>query len=162
MYTGISMAKYKRLMNKLYFNAPKQLCSITVKRVVGSNTYTKTIKDVPIIFDIEDVHEQIETTTVTTWITRKYSIIVEKKYLEGHVMSTSGGLTLPLLIPMVLAGSENAGDETTITLYGSGVTPIDEEGYKLATFKINYGDYSDGAYRQFLELTSIRTAYAIK
>ena len=162
MYTGISMAKYKRLMNKLYFNAPKQLCSITVKRVVGNNTYTKTIKNVPIIFNIEDVQEQIEVSTITTWITRKYSIIVEKKYLEGHVMSTSTGLTVPLLIPMVLAGSENLGDETTITLNGSGVTPIDEEGYKLATFKINYGDYSDGAYRQFLELTSIRTAYAIK
>lgn len=160
MYTGMSMAKYKKLMDKLYLNRPQHLCSFTVKRVVGTNTYSKVIKNVPIMFDIEDIDRQVDSSTGTTWITRKYSIIVEKKYLEGQELSASGGLTMPLLIPLVLGGLDNGGYETTILLYGGGITPIDEEGYNLSTFKINYGDYSDGAYRQFLELTSIRTSFS--
>ena len=159
MYTGMSMAKYKKLMDKLYLNSPQHLCSLTVKAVVGANTYTKVIKNVPIIFDIEEINREVQQgATGVIWITRKYSIIVEKKYLEGQVLSTSGGLTMPLFIPYVLAGSDNGGYETTILLYSGGITPIDKEGYSLPTFKINYGDYSDGAYRQFLELTSIRTS----
>ena len=145
-------------MGKLNLNAPTHKANILVSYTVSNKTYTINIASVPIIFDVQNVSNVPTATGTASNVTRRYQVILHKDYIEGKLLKASDNTTLPLLISRFVAGTDNGGYSVKITLLSDSVsTPIDEEGYNILQFEIKYGDYSDGAYRQYLELNHIST-----
>ena len=157
MYKGFSMTKYKKIMEKLDLNAPTHKATMLVSYNYNSKTYSLALRDVPIHFEIIDINVAPAGGS-SSYLTRKYQVILNKKYIEGKMLEASDKSTLPLLISKFVVGTDNGGYSVKFTLKSdSSLTPIDEEGYDVPQFEIKYGDYSDGAYRQYLELNSIYT-----
>ena len=157
MYRGFSMVKYKRIMEKLNLNAPTHKANITISYTISNKTYNVVLRTVPIIFDIQDVSSSPVSGTNgnLSYVTRKYQVIVHKDYFENQVLTASDNSTIPMQIQRVLAVKDNTGYVIKISLINS--LSLDEEGYLIPQFEVNYGDYSDGGYRQYLELNTIST-----
>ena len=157
MYRGFSTTKYKRIMEKLNLNAPTHKAHILVSSIYNSKTYSLVLRDIPIHFDIIDINV-VPAGGASSYITRKYQVVLNKKYIERQVLTASDNSTLPLLISRFVVGTDNGGYSVKFTLKSDSLsTPLDEEGYTISQFEIKYGDYSDGGYRQYLELNSLST-----
>ena len=159
MYTGFSITKYKKIMDKLHLNVPTHYCTFYISYTVSSKLYTLTLPSIPCIFDIVNVNTQIlkntSGTIIGTDVTRKYNLFVDKDYFENKTLKASDNTTIPMKIEMLLSAKDNSGYTVKVTLKSSSV--IDEEGYVIPQFEINYGDYADGGYRQYLEFVHIKS-----
>lgn len=159
MYRGFSMTKYKRIMEKLNLNAPTHKANIAISLTYNNKIYAINMGNIPVIFDILNVNVNPVSASLS-YVTRNYQVIVHKDYFENKVLTANDGTTIPLLIQKVIAGKDNIGKDNTgyvvkITIRTG--TNLDEEGYIIPPFEVNYGDYSDGGYRQYLEFNSLST-----
>ena len=151
MYRGFSMTKYKRIMGKLNLNTPTHTATILITYTQDSKLYSIAMRNIPVMFDILNINVS-PTTGSLSYVTRKYQVIVHKEYFEGKLFDNS---TIPLRIEKIVAGKDNTGYVVKITLKSGNV--LDEEGYSIPQFEVNYGDYADGGYRQYLEFNSLST-----
>ena len=74
----------------------------------------------------------------------------KKKYLEGKTFSDGVVLQIQSLL----------GNNVTGGYYFNSITPktsnvLNEEGYPFGTLPVLYGEYSDGAYREYINLYAI-------
>lgn len=161
MYKGFSMTRYKKLMAKLELNAPTHLAHFFITYETMNKTFGLLLRNIPVYFDIVDV-SVTPAEGSSSYITRKFQVIVNKKYFEGQMLEAADTehSKIYFYISEFVAGKDNGGYTTKITLVnGNASTPVDEEGYGFPQnfIDVNYGDYSDGAYRQYIELTCVST-----
>ena len=156
MYRGFSMAKYKRVMGKLNLNAPTHTANISCTVKDGENVWYINMGDIPVMFEIINVLEKTKP-TLETYSTRKYQLIVHRDHFRDKVLTDKYGHTMPLRVEKIVAGTDNGGYDTRVTL-NRNISQIEgNDGYSIPSFWVNYGDYADGGYRQYLELNHIET-----
>ena len=156
MYRGFSMGKYKRVMGKLNLNAPTHTANISCTVKEGENVWYINMSNIPVMFEIISLvtkpNPQLE-----SYITKRYQVIVHRDCFKDKVLTDKYGLTMPLRVEKIVAGKDNGGYDTRITL-NRNISQIEgNDGYSIPSFWVNYGDYADGGYRQYLELNHIET-----
>ena len=145
---GFNRDKYMRVMEKLNENRPKEYCEIGVKYSNCKNCPTLVISNIPCVIDI--------TNFGSTWenggyiVEKAVTYTIEKKYLEGKTFSNG----VALRIESLLANNETGG------YYFNSITPkpsnvLNEEGYPFGTLPVLYGEYADGAYREYINLYTV-------
>lgn len=140
---GFNRNKYMRVMDKIYENRPKQYCQIGVK--YNSDSPTLVISDIPCVINIANVGNTYDPPTGTYVVEKVITYTIEKKYLEGKKFSNG----VALRIESLLANNVTGG------YYFNSITPkpsnvLNEEGYPFGTLPVLYGEYSDGAYREYI------------
>ena len=145
---GFNRNKYMRVMEKLNENRPKEYCTLALK--YSPTSPTLGISDIPCIIDITNFGTTYDTQSNSYVIEKAVTYTIEKKYLEGKTFSDG----VVLQIQSVL------GNNLTGGYYLNNITPktsrvLNEEGYSFGTLPVLYGEYSDGAYREYINLYTI-------
>ena len=153
MYRGFSTAKYKKVMGKLNLNAPTHTANFAFAITEGETTWGVNLKAIPVMFELISV--STDTTALKAFVTRRYQVIVHRDHFKNKVLTSNDGRTIPLRVEEIVAGRDNGGYESRIFL-NKNINQIEgEDGYAIPWFLISYGDYADGGYRQYLELSYI-------
>jgi len=145
---GFNRDKYMRVMEKLDENRPKEYCSLSLRYSIKSPYLT--IDNIPCIIDITSFGTTYDSSTRSYIIEKAVTYTIEKKYLEGKTFSDGVALQI----------KEVLGNSLTGGLYLNNITPstsntLNEEGYSFGTLPVLYGEYSDGAYRNYINLYAI-------
>lgn len=145
---GFNRDKYMRVMKKLNENRPKEYCQIGVK--YNDKSPTLVISDIPCVIDITSFGSTYDSATGTYVVEKAVTYTIEKKYLEGKKFSDGVVLQIQFLL----------GNNVTGGYYFNSITPktsnvLNEEGYPFGTLPVLYGEYSDGAYREYINLYTI-------
>ena len=145
---GFNRNKYMRVMEKLNENRPKEYCSLALK--YNADSPPLSINNIPCIIDITSFGTTYDTESDTYVVEKAVTYTIEKKYLEGKTFSDG----VVLRIESILGNSLTGG------LYLNNITPstsntLNEEGYPFGTLPVLYGEYSDGAYREYINLYTI-------
>ena len=145
---GFNRNKYMRVMDKLNENRPKEYCSLGVK--YNSNSPTLLISDIPCVIDITNFGTTYDTVSNTYVVEKAITYTIEKKYLEGKTFSDGVALQIKSIL----------GNNLTGGYYFNSITPkasnvLNEEGYPFGTLPVLYGEYSDGAYREYINLYTV-------
>ena len=156
MYKGFSMAKYKRIMGKLNLNTPTHTANFAFTVTEGDKVWGINLSNVPVMFEIISVNTSTYG-SLKAYVTRRYQLIVHRDYFKDKVLTANDGRTIPLRIEKIVAGKDNWGYDNRVTINRNVSQIEDNDGYMIPYFTINYGDYADGGYRQYLELSHVST-----
>ena len=145
---GFNRNKYMRVMEKLDENRPKEYCSLALRYSITSPYLS--INNIPCIIDITSFGTTYDSSNRTYIVEKAVTYTIEKKYLEGKTFSDGVVLRIESLLGNSLTGG----------LYLNNITPstsntLNEEGYSFGTLPVLYGEYSDGAYREYINLYAI-------
>ena len=169
---GWNRGKYERLMGKIFKDRPTQLCTFNVVKSKIGNPYSvvSVSFNVPCIINIETIKETIKNAseTSTPTVARTVSYIVEKKYLEGKVFSNGTPVEIQKLMT-----HKSLSKYWGVQIVPVQSTVIDEEGmipFNTVTVNggnvfyggdVSYGDFLDGAYRNYIEFVCYEVDVAI-
>ena len=137
-----------RVMEKLNENRPKEYCQLGVK--YNADSPTLVISNIPCVIDITNFGTTYDSNNGIYIVEKAVTYTIEKKYLEGKTFSDG----VVLQIQSVL------GNNLTGGYYLNNITPktsnkLNEEGYPFGTLPVLYGEYSDGAYREYINLYAL-------
>ena len=143
---GFNRDKYMRVMEKLNENRPKEYCNLSLRYSIKSPYLS--IDNIPCVIDITNFGTTLDNGIYI--VEKAVTYTIEKKYLEGKTFSDG----VVLQIQSVL------GNNLTGGYYLNNITPktsnvLNEEGYSFGTLPVLYGEYSDGAYREYINLYAI-------
>jgi hypothetical protein len=145
---GFNRNKYMRVMKKLNENRPKEYCQLGVK--YSPDSPTLVISNIPCVIDITSFGSTYDTNTGGYVVEKAVTYTIEKKYIEGKTFSNGVVLRIESIL----------GNNSTGGYYFNSITPktstvLNEEGYPFGTLPVLYGEYSDGAYREYINLYAI-------
>lgn len=149
---GFTKDKYKRIMDKLYFDRPMHKVRLTVRTTTKAPHNQVQITNIPCMVNITSSETQYEPVSSIYYVTKKIEITLESKYLKNKTF-TNGNT---LFIPLTLANPQNGGYIlTTLEIY---TTNNDNSilGYPYEAFQINYGEYVDGGYGEYIKYVIIQ------
>ena len=153
---------YEERMSKLFKDRSIQYCNI---RVINSST-TPTppnnlilLTNVPCRILVNDpkVNELFNSTNGTITRTRviSYTFMIEKQYLEGKTFPNGSILSIESMMASFQMGGYF---KTNIVPKSSNV--LNEEGLAWTgnydDYPVLFGDYSDGAYRNYISFTTYK------
>ena len=144
---GFTKNKYKRIMDKLYFDRPMNTVDMYVRTTTKTPHNQVQITKIPCMVNIISSDTQYEPTSAIYYVVKKIEITLESKYLKNKTFTNGNAL----LIPLTLANPQNGGYAMT-TL---DIIAVNNDGsilgYPHDTFQINYGEYVDGGYGEYIK-----------
>lgn len=149
---GFTKTRYKRIMDKLYFNRPMHRVDMFVRTTTQAPHNQVQITNIPCMVNIVSSDTQYEPTGAIYYITKKIEIVIESKYLANKKF-TNG---TDLLIPLTLANSQNGGYTSTTLEIKVANTDSSKLGYPYGAYQINYGEYIDGGYGEYIKYVIIQ------
>lgn len=144
---GFTKNKYKRLMDKLYLDRPMHRVRLSVRTTTKAPHNQVQISNIPCMVNITDSNTQYEPTTAIYYVVKKIEIVIESKYLKNKTFSNGN----PLLIPLTLANPQNGGYALTTLEINTTNNDNSILGYPYEAFQINYGEYVDGGYGEYIK-----------
>lgn len=149
---GFTKTRYKRIMDKLYFNRPMHRADMLVRTTTQAPHNQVQITNIPCMVNIVSSDTQYEPASAIYYITKKIEIVIESKYLADKKF-TNG---TDLLIPLTLANSQNGGYTSTTLDIKVDNTDSSKLGYPYGAYQINYGEYVDGGYGEYIKYVIIQ------
>ena len=149
---GFTKNKYKRIMDKLYFDRPMHRVDMSVRTTTQTPHNQVQITKIPCMVNIISSDTQYEPTSAIYYVIKQIEITLESKYLKDKTFTNGNAL----LIPLTLANSQNGG--YTVTTLEIRPTNNDDSilGYPYGAFQINYGEYVDGGYGEYIKYVIIK------
>jgi len=151
---GFTKTRYKRIMDKLYFNRPMHRVDILVRTTTQAPHNQVQITNVPCMVNIISSDTQYDPTNLAIqYITKKVEIVIESKYLKDKKFNNG----TDLIIPLTLANSQNGGYTLTNLDIKVDNTDSSKLGYPYGALQINYGEYIDGGYGEYIKYVIFQT-----
>lgn len=144
---GFTKNKYKRIMDKLYFDRPMHKVRLSVRTTTKAPHNQVQIANIPCMVDITSSDTIYEPVSAIYYVVKKIEIVIESKYLMDKKF-TNGN---PLLIPLTLANPQNGGYAVTTLEINTTNNDNSILGYPYEAFQINYGEYVDGGYGEYIK-----------
>ena len=141
-------------MGKLNLNTPTHTANFAFTVTEGDIVWGINLSNIPVMFEIISVNINTRE-NLKAYVTRRYQLIVHRDYFKDKVLTANDGRTLR--IEKIVAGKDNWGYVNRVTINRNISQIEDNDGYMIPHFTIDYGDYADGGYRQYLELSHIST-----
>lgn len=144
---GFTKNKYKRIMDKLYLDRPMHRVTMSVRTTTKAPHNQVQITNIPCMVNITSSDTQYEPVSAIYYVVKKIEIVIESKYLMDKKF-TNGN---PLLIPLTLANPQNGGYAVTTLEINTTNNDNSILGYPYEAFQINYGEYVDGGYGEYIK-----------
>lgn len=145
---GFTRAKYERVMDKLYLDRPMHTVDFVFRTTTATPHNVCTIKNVPCIIDVKSITSTYDKITSTYYTIKQIEVIVEKKYLEGKTFTD--GVLLSIGTTLTNYTSNPIGSYPYAVLSTDTSTKIDLEGYTYSNIPIQFGEFLDGGYRNYI------------
>ena len=149
---GFTKNKYKRIMDKLYFDRPMNIVDISVRTTTKAPHNQVQITKIPCMVNIISSDTQYEPTSAIYYVIKKIEITLESKYLKNKTFTNGNAL----LIPLTLANPQNGGYALTNLEIRTTNNDNSILGYPYEAFQINYGEYVDGGYGEYIKFVIIK------
>ena len=149
---GFTKNKYKRIMDKLYLDRPMHRATITIRSTTGTPHNQILIPTMPCMVNIISSDTQYEPVSSIYYIIRKIEIVINSSYFKNKKFPDNQ----PLLIPRILANKINGGYPSTTFSISPNTTDGQNTGYSYIDLQVNYGEYLDGGYGEYIKFVIIQ------
>lgn len=149
---GFTKNKYKRIMDKLYFNRPMHRVSMFVRTTTQAPHNQLIIASVPCMVNILSSSAVWIPTHNYHEISNKIEIIIHSSYFKDKKFPDNQ----TLLIPKILADKNNGGYASTTFSISPKTTDGQNTGYIYSDLQVTYGEYEDGGYGEYIKFVIIR------
>ena len=149
---GFTKNKYKKIMDKLYFDRPMHRVDMIVRTTTKAPHNQLQITKIPCMVNIISSDTQYEPTSSIYYVVKKIEITLESKYLKDKTFTNGNAL----LIPLTLVNPQNGGYPITSLELRTTNNDNSMLGYPHEGFQINYGEYIDGGYGEYIKYVIIQ------